>query len=185
MGDAACARAPLRRVTCATRDGRSRRGRGRKREDGHPGRSAGAISGTRKARVANRRLFSRGSARVSQGDCPYEEALYKKWPFERWPKKLSRNPRRQLSTRNERGTRASTFALHVARHADDRHRHAHARLPECSVATRHQMQWRGLAAFGGPVGLRAGPQQHINRIRRAHRRRQVQGPPALRHRHGL
>lgn len=64
MGDAACARAPLRRVTCATRDGRSRRGRGRKREDGHPGRSAGAISGTRKARVANRRLFSRGSARV-------------------------------------------------------------------------------------------------------------------------
>ena len=56
---------------------------------------------------------------MSQGDCPYEEALYKKWPFERWLKKLSRNARRQLSTRNEkkRGTRASTFALHVARHA--------------------------------------------------------------------
>jgi hypothetical protein len=85
-------------------------------------------------------LFSRGSARVSQGDCPYEEALYKKWPFERWPKKLSRNPRRQLSTRNERGTRASTFALLGARHADDRHRHAHARIGRGAPREAHRLR---------------------------------------------
>jgi len=71
-----------------------------------PGRSAGAISGTRKARVANRRLFSRGSARVSQGDCPYEEALYKKWPFEKSPEKIRLGTRDDSSRHETRGERA-------------------------------------------------------------------------------
>ena len=74
-----------------------------------------------------------------EGDCPYERHR-KKWPFEISRKQSSRNARRQLSTRNERGTRACAFALHVARNADDRHRHAHARIGRGAPRESHRLR---------------------------------------------
>jgi hypothetical protein len=91
------------------------------------------------ARSSREPAFVFGEVRLGrEGDCPYERHR-KKWPF-RFPEKSSRNARRQLSTRNERGTRACAFALHVARIADDRHRHAHARIGRGAPRESHRLR---------------------------------------------
>ncbi len=50
-------------------------------------------------------VFARFGSR-RQGDCPYEEALYKKWPFEKWPEKIRLGTRDDSSRHETRGERA-------------------------------------------------------------------------------
>lgn len=70
-----------------------------------PGRSAGDF-GNAKARVANRRLFSRGSARVVRVIAHTKRLFNKKWPFEKWPEKIRLGTRDDSSRHETRGERA-------------------------------------------------------------------------------
>ena len=71
-----------------------------------PGRSAGAISGTRKLESRTGVCFREVRLASSQSDCPYEEALYKKWPFEKSPEKIRLGTRDDSSRHETRGERA-------------------------------------------------------------------------------
>ena len=50
-------------------------------------------------------VFARFGSR-RQSDCPYEEALYKKWPFEKSPEKIRLGTRDDSSRHETRGERA-------------------------------------------------------------------------------
>ena len=75
-----------------------------------------AKTGTRKKRrsdFGNAKSSSREPAFVfarfgsrRQSDCPYEEALYKKWPFEKSPEKIRLGTRDDSSRHETRGERA-------------------------------------------------------------------------------
>ena len=151
---------------------------------GHP-KKRPSDSGSAKARVANRRFFDRRFGSRRDCDCPYGKCgkRRRKNGRLRFPprKHSSRNARRQLSTRNERGTRATAFALHVARHADDRHRHAHARIGRGALREAHRLRskrcgTRTRVAFDASIAYRgethpperafASPHAHRTRVAR-------------------